>query len=61
MSIWNTIAEQISAASGQPFAMERQQSVGGGCINAAYRIEGSGLRYFVKMNTASGLEMFEVR
>ncbi len=59
MSLWNSIADNIQAAVAQPFAVERHRSVGGGCINSAYRIEGAGQRYFVKMNTASGLEMFE--
>lgn len=60
MSLWNTITKQISVTTGRPFKMERHSSVGGGCINSAYRIEGDGLHYFVKMNSADQLHMFEV-
>lgn len=40
--------------------MERHSSVAGGCINSAYRVEGTGQQYFVKMNSADQLHMFEV-
>lgn len=59
MSLWDSIAEQISAASGERFAPAEQQSVGGGCINSAWRIGEGRRRYFVKLNTPGGLEMFE--
>lgn len=56
---WAVLAAAISKATGSPFAIERQASVGGGCINAAYRIEGNGRCYFVKVNEARKLPMFE--
>lgn len=59
MSLWNAIAEQISLITGQPFKVVRQQSMGGGCINSAYRIEGNRQQFFVKLNSASQLHMFE--
>lgn len=55
---WNDLSQQISASTGQPFHYERHSSIGGGCINDAYRIEGSGQHYFVKTNTADRLDMF---
>ena len=39
--------------------MEKASSVGGGCINQAYKIEGNGQRFFVKLNDRRSLAMFE--
>lgn len=58
MTSWADIAGAITAATGKPFKIERRESLGGGCINSAFRIEGSGGRYFVKLNTADKEEMF---
>lgn len=58
MSPWADIAAQISLATGMSFVAEKISSVGGGCINETYRIEGSGQRFFVKLNNADGLGMF---
>jgi fructosamine-3-kinase len=58
MSLAAQIAARIAAATGQPFTLERQGGVGGGCINATEVLEGSGRKYFVKLNDASRLEMF---
>jgi fructosamine-3-kinase len=55
---WSEIAEAISSATAEPFAVAEQQAVGGGCINRAYRIEGGGRRYFIKLNDPDSLEMF---
>ena len=58
--MWAAIAARISEASGRDFEMQGQQAVAGGCINSASRLTGrDGRRYFVKFNTADGLEMFE--
>jgi fructosamine-3-kinase len=59
MSIWSEIERQVSIVTGSPFAIEHRQSVGGGCINSAYRIAGATGRYFVKLNQAARLAMFE--
>lgn len=59
MADWEHIVEAIAAATGKPFQLERAAAVGGGCINQAYRLEGEGGPYFVKLNSADGLEMFE--
>ena len=58
MSVWAGIADQISRATGQLFTQPRSRSIGGGCINRAAVLESGGQRYFVKMNTASSLDMF---
>lgn len=59
--MWNTIAEQISQATHHPFQVTHRRSVGGGSINQAYAItDESGQRsYFVKLNQASQVAMFE--
>ena len=59
MSPWTDIATQISIAAGIPFAVEKISAVGGGCINQTHRIEGSGQQFFVKLNSADSLPMFE--
>lgn len=59
MDIWQHLEQQISQASGSPFRLDSNQSVGGGCINSAFRISGNGRRYFVKTNRASYAYMFE--
>ena len=56
---WTEIAEQISGTTGMPFTVERTSSIGGGCINQAHRIDGNGRRFFVKLNNAVSLSMFE--
>ncbi len=52
------IAEAISEAVGRPFRVDSTQSIGGGCINEAFRLVGADSTYFVKINRASWLEMF---
>ncbi|MEJ2382598.1 MAG: fructosamine kinase family protein [Gammaproteobacteria bacterium] len=59
MTIWNHIARAIADATGTPFAPSSPASVGGGCINRAYRLADGARSYFVKINDASGLDMFE--
>ena len=59
MNVWDKIAEDIGAATGQPFAIDDQRGVGGGCINDATRVHGGGRSYFVKLNSADQLDMFE--
>jgi fructosamine-3-kinase len=59
MSIWQHIVEHISATTGRPFHAGRQQGVGGGSINAAHVISDGEQAFFVKLNSASKLDMFE--
>ncbi len=56
---WQTIATQISKTTGQSFQVQTQSHTSGGCINDAYRIEGNGQSYFVKLNDAQYLDMFK--
>lgn len=59
MSPWDPIAEAIGQAIGRPFRIRQQRFVGGGCINRAAVVEGDGGRFFVKLNRAQSLAMFE--
>jgi protein-ribulosamine 3-kinase len=58
-TIWTTVAQRISDATGALFAARSQHAVGGGCINSATVLEDGKRRYFVKLNDASRLGMFE--
>ena len=59
MSLWDDIARAIGDASGTPFAPGSPGSLGGGCINSAFRL-GDGVHdWFVKTNSADRLDMFE--
>lgn len=54
------LAAAISEATGLPFEPKGGRAAGGGCINAAQVLEGGdGRRYFVKLNSARRLAMFE--
>lgn len=64
--MWTTIAAQITQATGYEFQVSNQRAVGGGCINRGYALEGyqkadssSTRTYFVKLNQAAQLAMFE--
>lgn len=59
MPLHDAIAHAISAASGEFFRPENRISVGGGCINTTEVLEGDGRRYFVKLNDAARLDMFD--
>ncbi len=58
-TLWTDITEHISRASGERFTGGGHRAVGGGCINTTAVIEGNGRRYFVKLNDAAKLAMFE--
>jgi protein-ribulosamine 3-kinase len=54
------IQDAIRDATGHAFQIADATSVGGGCINDAYRLSGrDGARYFVKLNDARHQAMFE--
>jgi len=55
----DAIAAAITAHTGRRFRIEHQQALAGGSINRAFAIEGGGERYFVKLNAAERLAMFE--
>ena len=47
----SSVVAAIRAARGNGFRIASVHQVGGGCIDAAWRIEGSGMRFFVKAGT----------
>lgn len=59
MKTWQIIAEHIAQVSGKPFDPLEPRHVGGGCINTAVRLTDGTRSYFVKLNQASLLDMFE--
>ena len=53
------ICADISASTGSPFQLLSNNSVGGGDINEAYRLEGRcGRIFFLKLNRVGKLDMF---
>lgn len=56
---WEIIENSIRRSEGVEFRIEKILSVGGGCINAAYKIDGLTTSYFVKVNSADSVAMFE--
>jgi fructosamine-3-kinase len=57
--MWNQIAQQISQETGKAFQGNDRQSVSGGCINQGYRLTDGEQSYFVKLNQARAVAMFE--
>ncbi|NEQ49045.1 MAG: fructosamine kinase family protein [Leptolyngbya sp. SIO3F4] len=57
--VWSEITAQISQVTGQSFQGKNISSVGGGCINQAYSLRDGQTTFFVKLNQASKLAMFE--
>lgn len=59
MTVWGIVASAISDATHRPFTLRNTSPVGGGNINAAYRLEGAdNTRYFLKLNAALHHPMF---
>lgn len=58
-SLWTAIARQISQVTGRPFTVLQRRSVSGGCINQGYCLLGDEENYFVKINQAHQLGMFQ--
>ncbi|AMW28486.1 MULTISPECIES: fructosamine kinase family protein [Arthrospira] len=57
--MWNQICEHITTATSHTFTANNPTSVGGGCINQGYRLNDGDRSYFVKLNSASQVAMFE--
>jgi fructosamine-3-kinase len=55
----DSLDRAISAASGEPFHASELRRVGGGDINACYRLSDTRRSFFVKFNAAARLDMFE--
>jgi len=56
---WQPLEAAVEAATGEAFRVRDTRPVGGGCINEACLVMDGSRTYFVKLNTASALEMFE--
>ncbi|VAW90906.1 Ribulosamine/erythrulosamine 3-kinase potentially involved in protein deglycation [hydrothermal vent metagenome] len=57
--LWQEIERTISEATQSRFANSSQATVSGGCINQAYQVRDKNAVYFVKLNNANKLDMFE--
>lgn len=57
--MWTEIAQHISQATGTEFSVNSRRPVGGGCINQGYAVTDGHRTYFVKLNSASQVGMFE--
>jgi fructosamine-3-kinase len=53
------VASSISTAIGQKFSIDSLNSITGGCINATYVVNDGNRYFFIKMNSAGSLFMFE--
>lgn len=60
MSLWDHLSQQIGEHRGKPYSITRHSSMGGGCINQAYRVSDGETDYFVKLNSRDHGDMFEV-
>jgi len=62
VSLIEQLAQEIATAvrkdDGGDFVCTDHQSIGGGCINSAYRLDSKSTSYFVKVNAANMLDMF---
>jgi fructosamine-3-kinase len=59
MTDWGAIAAHISEAGGRPFTPAPPRTLGGGCINRAVTLSDGNASWFVKLNRADQLDMFE--
>lgn len=59
MDIWQHLEQQIIQATSSSFHIHNNQSVGGGCINSAFKVTDDGRSYFIKTNNAGYATMFE--
>jgi fructosamine-3-kinase len=57
--VWTEIDAQITQATGEKFQTQQRRSVSGGCINQGYCLSDVNKKYFVKLNQASQVAMFE--
>lgn len=57
--MWTQIDAHISQVTGEKFQSQQRRSVGGGCINQGYAVSNGEITYFVKLNQAFQVAMFE--
>ena len=60
MKLWQTVIEQVEQATGQSLSFVKVDAIQGGDINSAYHLCCVEQSFFVKLNNASLLSMFEV-
>jgi protein-ribulosamine 3-kinase len=56
---WQDIEKAIREATASPFVFDAHSGIAGGCINTAMKISGDGREFFIKLNSANLLDMFE--
>jgi len=59
MKVWSEIGRQLESCCGTSASLSAPVAVGGGSINEAYRLQGEQRSFFVKLNRAALLDMFE--
>lgn len=59
MPDWFKISQHVKASCGEALQVDSAYAMGGGCINAAYVLKADTRHFFIKVNSASGLDMFE--
>ncbi|MCP5242449.1 MAG: fructosamine kinase family protein [Burkholderiales bacterium] len=59
MNDWTDIVKHITDTTGQPFEPKKITAIGGGCINQAFCVADDKRCFFVKINHADSLPMFE--
>jgi len=57
--LWTYVAKRIGDAQGRRIKVIGAKGVGGGCINSAFTLHCEDSDYFVKLNQAASLGMFE--
>lgn len=60
MNSWEKVIAQIDQATGEKFTLLKANVMQGGDINRVYHLQGAEQSYFVKLNRADLLAMFEV-
>lgn len=56
--MWDTLSQEISKATGNPFTIEKHHPVSGGDINQAWQVSDGHCSYFLKTNNADKADMF---
>ncbi len=59
ITYWPEISAQISTTVNMPFQAKEIAAIGGGCISETFKVSDENKNYFVKLNSASCLPMFE--
>ncbi|WP_438971322.1 fructosamine kinase family protein [Methylophaga sp.] len=59
MAQFDSIIQEIETATGMALQQTNITSIGGGCINAAYRLDSDDRSFFIKVNSPNLSAMFE--